>query len=89
MSKVVAEDCRSISIFKLKEWGYLEPNSFRAGGVSWTSSFGDKNNISFFINLADEYNKFIELDYRIRNHWGDSLKKMWEKGRGRKKRGED
>lgn len=71
MSKTVAEDCRAISIFKIKEWGYFERGGYRAGSINWTSSCGDKNNISFVISLVDKYNKYIELDYRIRNHWGD------------------
>lgn len=55
------ESCKTVSITKLKEWGYLN-NGIHSGVISWsisgevTSRIGIKSNIT-------EYRKFITLDY--------------------------
>ncbi len=71
MSKIVVEDCKAISVFKLKEWGYLKKGAFRDGTITWTSSWGKKDNISFMLDMTDESDMFIKLDYRTRSPWGD------------------
>ena len=49
MSKIIAEGCNSISIFKLKERGYLNGN-YHSGQINWTDTLGNKSNISFMID---------------------------------------
>lgn len=70
MSKIQKEDCLTLSIFKLKGWGYLSWACLGRGNVKWTNSWGDESNISFSYNLVNEANMFIELDYRTKS-WGD------------------
>lgn len=66
MSKPVKEDCKIISIYKLREWGYLN-GGYRYGSIYWTNSFSDKkSDISFHINVNDN-NSFIRIVYHIKN----------------------
>lgn len=56
------ESCKTVSITKLKEWGYLD-NGIKSGVITWsisgevTSRIGIKSNIT-------EYKKTITLDYK-------------------------
>lgn len=56
------ESCKTVSITKLKEWGYLN-NGIKSGVITWsisgevTSTIGIKSNIT-------EYKKYITLDYK-------------------------
>lgn len=55
------ESCKTVSITKLKEWGYLD-NGIKSGVITWsisgevTSRIGIKSNIN-------QHRKFITLDY--------------------------
>lgn len=68
MSKLKREECRSISIFKLKEWGYL--SGYRVGGVEWTNDWSEqKNSINFRLDLSDPYDMYIRLIYTTTDPW--------------------
>lgn len=69
MSKLQVEKCREISIFKLKEWGYLENEWNQHGGIKWTDERGDENKISFYIDLCDKNGMYIELNYKTKGYW--------------------
>lgn len=71
MSKIIAENCLSISIFKLKKWGYLGKGSFSSGTITWTNSRGKKDNISFVLNMTNEADMFVEFNYKTRNSWSN------------------
>lgn len=65
MSKIIKEDCRSISIHKLKEWGYLK-GGLQIGGISWKSSWSEKeNSVSFVLDLTNSANMWFKLSYTI------------------------
>lgn len=66
MSKTLKEDCKLISIYKLKEWGYLN-RSFMWGGVKWTNSYTEKeSSVSFQMNISnDDFDIYIKLIYTI------------------------
>ena len=71
MSKIIAEGCNSISIFKLKKWGYLDGN-YHSGQITWTNTLDNESNISFAIDLTNKNNMYIELEYKIKDNSGDS-----------------
>lgn len=52
MSKILAEDCRNVSIYKLKEWGCFESTCNR-GTIWWRSSWGDENSVRYRVDLDD------------------------------------
>ncbi|MFC1612735.1 hypothetical protein ACFL23_00170 [Patescibacteria group bacterium] len=70
MSKIIKENCKELSIYRLKEWGYFEAGWRKNGGITWTSPNGDKSNISFVVDLGEQNDMFIEVDYRVKN-WGE------------------
>lgn len=55
------ESCKTISITKLKEWGYLD-NGIKSGVITWSISGEVTSRISIKSNI-NEYRKFITLDY--------------------------
>lgn len=63
MGKLIKEDCKDISIFRLKQWGCLKP--YNSGEITWTSSWGKKSSIGYIINLDDTNNGTIRLNYTI------------------------
>jgi len=65
MSRIVKEDCKSISIYLLREWGYLD-GAHKFGGVKWTNSLsGKENNISFLVDTENENDCYIKLMYVV------------------------
>lgn len=60
------EDCRIISISDLKRWGYLKPEQYLSGVVTWYKGEGESKrvlaSISISVNTYSE-NPFIELKY--------------------------
>lgn len=56
------DDCKRISITKLKEWGYLQPGIFKSGLITWSSNGNKTGSISITTDTMSE-NPFIELDY--------------------------
>ena len=65
MSKIIAEDCRVISIYELRKKGVLI--DYYSGIITWTSNWGEENKVSFNFNLSDRDNKYFELSYTITN----------------------
>lgn len=56
------DEVLTISIRKLKKWGYLEPNQFKSGILTWSVNGQKTASISITINTTDEPG-FIELNY--------------------------
>lgn len=70
MSKIVKEDCKSISIYDFNKWGCLD-HDYYSGSVVWTnSSTGEKNRISYAINKMSNVTHYIILNYKVRS-WGE------------------
>jgi hypothetical protein len=55
------ENCSTLTVTKLKEWGYLN-NGIKEGVISWSISGEVHSRIGIKSNIS-EYNKFITLDY--------------------------
>lgn len=69
----VAEDSRKISIFWLKQKGFL--TGYRSGNISWTWG-GDpstRSSISITVNTDQGY---IELDYTQTDYWSDEKRSL-------------
>jgi hypothetical protein len=56
------EDCKTISISKLKEWNYLTYGK-KSGVISWSTNNVVHSRISIEVTFTDEQ-KFIVLDYK-------------------------
>lgn len=55
------ESCKTVSITKLKEWGYLD-NGIKSGLITWSISGEVTSRIGIKTNIT-EYKKSITLDY--------------------------
>jgi hypothetical protein len=62
MNKPIRESLLPISIYKFKEWGYLN-EAYTAGNIYWADAMGYKKDVLFEINLSD---KFFKLKYKVR-----------------------
>jgi len=60
------DEALKISVTKLKEWGYLEPEQIKNGTISWSSNGNPTGSISIRVNTCNEQS-FIELDYKYRD----------------------
>lgn len=67
MSKIIAEQCNQLSIFKLKEWGCLNNGWLQNRMITWTDGWGNMSKINISIDLQNNSNWNIELNYKIRN----------------------
>jgi hypothetical protein len=56
------EDCKTVSISKLKEWNYLTYGK-KSGVISWSTNNVVHSRISIEVTFTDEQ-KFIVLDYK-------------------------
>jgi len=75
MSKLLMEDCRNISIYKLREWGYLG-GGYRWGNIFWTNTAtGKRNDISFDLSLENGGGQ-ITLKYTITDRDTDEEKSI-------------
>lgn len=63
MSKIIKEDCRTISIYRLKEWELLE--GYKSGNISWTDQWDNQNSVSYSMDLSDKSNMYFELNYTL------------------------
>lgn len=63
------ESCKTVSITKLKEWGYLN-NGIHSGVISWSSAGEVHSKIGIKCTIL-EHRKFITLDYTQN---GESIK---------------
>ena len=64
------DEVLQISITKLKEWNYLEPNNYKSGVISWSRNGIKHSSISIAVNTLNE-NTEIELSY----NWNDEPRK--------------
>lgn len=55
-----------ISISKLKEWEYLNPEQIKSGTLNWSSNGNPTGSISIQVNTHSEQ-PYIELNYKYRN----------------------
>ncbi len=56
------DEVLTISTTKLKQWGYLKPNQFKSGTVTWSRDGNITGRISIFVDTRQEP-PYIELDY--------------------------
>lgn len=59
------DEVLQISITKLKEWGYLEPNQIKTGTITWSRNGNTTGSISIKVNINNKLS-YIELDYKYR-----------------------
>jgi len=55
-----------ISISKLKEWEYLNPEQIKSGTLNWSRNGNPTGSISIQVNTSSE-RPYIELDYKYRD----------------------
>lgn len=55
-----------ISISKLKEWEYLNPEQIKSGTLTWSRNGNKTGSISIRVNTLSEQ-PYIELDYKYRD----------------------
>lgn len=55
-----------ISISKLKEWEYLNPEQIKSGTITWSRNGRQTGSISIKVNTHSEQ-PYIELDYKYRD----------------------
>lgn len=55
-----------ISISKLKEWEYLNPEQIKSGTLNWSSNGNPTGSISIQVNTHSEQS-YIELNYKYRD----------------------
>ena len=66
MFPTLFEDCRILSISELNRWGYLKPEQYLRGVVSWYKGEGESKRILASIRISVStynYNPFLELNY--------------------------
>lgn len=56
-------DVLQISITKLKEWEYLNPEQLKSGTITWSRNDNKRGSISITVNTKSE-KPYIELDYK-------------------------
>lgn len=79
MSKILKENCQTISIYDLKKWGSL--NGYHSGTITWTSGWAkNKSSVSYVVDLASFGNeKYFELDYTITDRYSEEKHKIKHK----------
>jgi len=55
-----------ISVSKLKEWKYLNPEQIKSGTLNWSSNGNPTGSISIKVNTHNEQ-LYIELDYKYKD----------------------
>lgn len=74
--KDVTEDYLQLSVAKLREWGYLEPNQFRSGSVQWTRGWAEnKSSIGISVSTFPD-DMYVRLNYT--NTSGGGEKKQFD-----------
>ncbi|KKT39872.1 hypothetical protein A3K29_00815 [Candidatus Collierbacteria bacterium RIFOXYB2_FULL_46_14] len=63
-SKSEADSLKSVSVYWLNKYKYLEPGYTKSGGIVWTRSNGSKNDIRICVSIPDLYVqfKYIQTD---------------------------
>ena len=57
-------ECKTVSITKLKLWGYLCPNQLQIGGIKWSIDGCKTGSIDILIDMRTDH-PFVELSYKI------------------------
>ena len=57
------DECKTITITKLREWGYLKSNQWLTGIVTWSRNGSKYASIGIAVNTFSEQ-PYIELDYK-------------------------
>lgn len=60
------DEVLQISITKLKEWSYLNPEQIKSGTITWSRNGNPIGSISIQVNTHSEQ-PYIELDYKYRD----------------------
>ena len=60
------DEVLQISITKLKEWSYLNPEQIKSGTITWSRNGTPIGSISIQVNTKSEQ-PYIELDYKYRD----------------------
>ncbi len=60
------DEVLQIHLSKLKEWGYLKPNQYKSGTITWSRNGNTRASISIATNTKLE-NPYLELDYKCQN----------------------
>jgi len=60
------DEALQISISKLKEWEYLNPEQIKSGTITWSRNGNQTGSISIKVNTHSEQ-PYIELDYKYRD----------------------
>jgi hypothetical protein len=60
------DDCYTLNISRLKQWGYLEPGCQKHGTITW-SRYGEiLSSISIIVNTIEEHRYYVSLSYNYR-----------------------
>jgi hypothetical protein len=62
-SPTLLDDVLQFSITDLKKWGYLKPNQYKSGGITWSRNGQKTASISIAVNIQTD-SPFLELDYK-------------------------
>ena len=62
---LLLDEVKTLSISKLKEWQYLEPESYKYGTVTWSRAGEQAGKIKIYSSISDE--PFIRLKYKANN----------------------
>jgi len=57
------DECKTLTISKLKEWGYMEPETIRTGTVHWSRGNERYASISIQVNMFATH-PYLELNYK-------------------------
>lgn len=60
---VLLDEVLQLDLSKLRKWGYLKPNQFRTGTVTWSRNGHETSSMS--INVWTFSNPYIELNYKF------------------------
>lgn len=63
---ILYNEALQISISKLKEWEYLNPEQIKSGTITWSRNGSQTGSISIKVNTHSEQ-PYIELDYKYRD----------------------
>ena len=59
------DEALQISISKLKEWKYLNPQKIKSGALTWSRNGNQTGSISIVVNTQSEP-PYVQLNYKYR-----------------------
>jgi len=59
----IYDECKQICLSELKRWGYLNPDQYLSGVITWSRNGNETGSISITVNTINEDHPFIELKY--------------------------